>query len=93
MGSIYRDAIVAWVERNNLQESALADACVMLERISAWVRATVWVRKKTSAVMVRVFERILNESELQKLRLESPSVYDELMRCGSVKVSIPGIES
>lgn len=87
--SIYRDEIVAWLARNRLQESILGDACLMLEHISARIRATVWVRKKTSAVMVRISERLLNASELQRLRCESPSAYDELMRRGLVRVNIP----
>lgn len=86
---IYREEILVWLVRNNLQESILAEACVMLECISARIGATVWVRKKTSSVLIRVSQRTLNGSELQKLRRESPSVYDELMRRGSVRVDIP----
>jgi len=87
--SSYRDEIGAWLARNGLQEFDLGNACVMLERISARTRATVWVRKKTSAVMVRISDRILNESEMQRLRRESPTDYDELMRRGLVRVDIP----
>ena len=89
MWSNYRDEIVAWLARNGLQELDLGNACVMLERISARTRATVWVRKKASAVMVRISERTLNESEIQRLRRESPTDYDELMRHGLVRVNIP----
>lgn len=91
--AIYHDEIVAWLLRNNLQESVLADACLMLERVCSRIRATVWVRKKDSAVTVRIFERMLSQSDLLKLRRESPTVYDELMRRGSVGVSISRAES
>ena len=84
----YRDEIVSGLARNGVQESDLWSACVMLERISATTRATVWVRKKTSAVMVRISERILNESEIQRLRHESPTDYDELMCRGFVTANI-----
>jgi hypothetical protein len=91
--SVYHDEIFAWLVGNGLQESDLADACVMLERISTRIRATLWVRKKASDVMVRISDRTLNESDLQKLQRESPSAYDELIRAGSVRVSIPRLNS
>jgi hypothetical protein len=83
------DEIVAWLVSNGLQEFDFGNACIMLERISARTRATVWVRKKSSAVMVRISERTLNESEIQRLRRESPYDYDELTRRGSARVNIP----
>jgi len=86
--SSYWDEVITWLARNGLQEFDLGSACVMLERISARTRATVWVRKKTSAVMVRISERTLTESEIQRLRRESPTNYDELMRRGLVRVNI-----
>jgi hypothetical protein len=86
--STYRDEIIDWLARNNLQESALADACVILERICSRVKATVLVRRKTSEQAVRVSERTLSDSDLQNLQRDSPSVYGELMQRGLVRVNI-----
>jgi len=87
--SSYRDDVLAWLVRNGLQNFDLANAYVMLERTLTGIRATVWVRKKTSAVMVRISDRTLIESEIQRLRRESPTHYDELKRHGLVRVDIP----
>jgi hypothetical protein len=84
---------MVWLARNRLQASALGDACVMLEHTSDKIRATVWVRKKTSVVLVRVSERLLNESEIQRMKRDSPYAYDELMRRGLVRVNIPNAYS
>ena len=87
--SSYLDEIVTWLARNGLKDFDFGSACITLERILAGTKAAVWVRKKTSAVMVRISERTLNESEIQRLRREAATDYDELIRCGVVKIDIP----
>jgi len=87
--SIFGEQVVAWLMRNNLHVCVLGDGCVLLERTYPKIRATVWVRKEGSAVMVRISERILNESQLQRLRRKIPCAYNELMRCGWVRVNFP----
>lgn len=79
-----KDTVSSWLRERNLDESALMDAVVILDKLVTNVRCRIIVETKKTGKQT-VEEKILTIEELQK---SDPDIYKELQKKGHVEVDI-----